>query len=74
MPQKLKGLFTILCPSCRERAPVLTDGRLEWRCLHRQTIVRETSSHLLLTLGKHSSPLYLLDDSSHKGDGIHVTK
>lgn len=70
MPQQLKGLFTALCPRCRESAPVFARGQFEWKCSHRQVSIRESVTHRFLTLGKNSAALSHLDDSDN---GSYVT-
>lgn len=49
MPQELKGLFTILCPACRERAPVFVGNRFQWHCLHHHATVEETNDRRFVT-------------------------
>lgn len=63
MSQQLKGLFTALCPACRERGPVLKGNAFEWECAHRQATVIETETRRFLTLGKESLALSRPDDS-----------
>lgn len=62
MPQELKGLFTVLCPACRERAPIFVGHQFEWRCSHRKATVRETKTRRILSLNKDSVALAHRDD------------
>jgi len=55
--QKLTGLFTILCPACRERGPVSTGKGFEWSCVHRRVTVVETQDRRFLTLSETSEAL-----------------
>lgn len=55
--QKLTGLFTILCPACRERGPVSTGKGFEWSCVHRKVTVVETQDRRFLTLSETSEAL-----------------
>lgn len=57
MPQELRGLFTVLCPKCRQLAPTFVNGRFEWHCSHRKATVRETEGKRIYSLGEDSAAL-----------------
>jgi hypothetical protein len=68
MPQELKGRLTVLCPSCRQQAPVKVGLELQWHCPHRIITLRQSPTRRFPTLGNDR-----VDHRSHEGSESHVT-